>query len=137
MIAIDTNVLVRLLVKDDASQTAQVVALFGRLSKRGERARVSDIVLCELVWVLTRSYGFGRTEVVAVIQKLATARQLALSSTDSVLRAVRAFESGKGDLADYLIREDAVGANCDSVATFDKALLREATFVRVVGAVTE
>ncbi len=129
MIAIDTNVLVRLLVKDDATQTRAVVRLFKGLDADGERARVSDVVMCELVWVLRSCYGFDRGQITTTIRQVLAARQLVFASPDRLLRALGAFETGRGDLADYLIREDARAAGCDSVVTFDKALHKEAAFI--------
>ena len=52
MIALDTNVIVRFLVRDDPAQARRAKALIDRLTEREERAYVSDIVLCELIWVL-------------------------------------------------------------------------------------
>lgn len=129
MIAVDTNVLVRLLVKDDAAQTRRVVSLFRRLDSAGDRAFVSDVVVCEIVWVLHAAYGFPRSKIAKALEQLVAARQLAFDSPDRVLRALRAFEAGSGDLADYLIREHAVAAGCDRVVTFDKALLKDELFV--------
>ena len=129
MIAIDTNVLVRLLVKDDAAQTRAVVRLFKGLHADGDRARVSDVVMCELVWVLRSSYGFNRDQVTSTIKQVLAARQLVFDSPDRLLRALSAFEVGRGDIADYVIREDAKSAGCDSIVTFDKALQKEEMFV--------
>ena len=127
MIALDTNVLVRFLVADDAAQARKAKALVESLSEDA-RAYVPDIVVCELVWVLTRSYGFDRTRVSQALRLLASARQLRLHSADNVLRAIAAFEQGSGDFADYLIRDQAKAAGCKSVLTFDKKLLKEASF---------
>ncbi|MEQ9322547.1 MAG: type II toxin-antitoxin system VapC family toxin [Polyangiaceae bacterium] len=124
MIAVDTNVLVRLLVKDDEAQTRKVVRLFRRLDADRERAYVSDVVICEVVWVLRAAYGFSRSEVSAVLAKVLTARQLGFDSTERLARALHAYETGKGDLADYVIGEHAVAAGCNVVVTFDKTLLR-------------
>ena len=129
MIAVDTNVLARLLVKDDAAQTRKAVQLFRRLDANGERARVSDVVVCELVWVLQSCYGFGREQIVATLELVLAARQLVFDSPDRLHRALRAFEAGRGDVADYLVREDARAAGCDQVATFDRVLLKEEMFV--------
>ena len=52
MIALDTNVLVRFLVEDDARQTAEAAALIKRVVDADGTLFVSDIVLCETVWVL-------------------------------------------------------------------------------------
>ena len=45
--------------------------------------------------------------------------------------ALDAYEAGKGDFADYLIREHARAADCEHVATFDRVQLRERGFVPV------
>ncbi len=128
MIALDTNVLVRFLVRDDKAQARKAKALVDRLGDGDSRGYVSDIVLCELVWVLTRSYRFERRRIVAALGRLAAARQLKFDSVDEIIRAVFAYERGKGDFADYLIREHARGAGCDSIATFDRDLLKDDMF---------
>lgn len=128
MIALDTNVLVRFLVKDDEVQTRRVVGLMKRAQERNEVLYVSEVVLCELVWVLETSYGVGREEIAANMAKLLRARQLGFRNADLVARALDAYQIGRGDLADYLIREDAMLAGADVVATFDKALLKERGF---------
>ena len=128
MIALDTNVLVRFLVRDDPAQARKAKALVDRLTEREERAYVSDIVLCELVWILTRSYRFDRTQVAAAVDGLARAKQLRFDSVDNVLRALSAFEHGKGDFADYLVREHARAAECEKVVTFDEKLLEDELF---------
>ena len=128
MIAFDTNVILRYLLRDDRKQAKKVKALVDRLDRDDERAYVPDIVLCEVVWVLGSAYEFDRKQIVAVLQSLIATRQLAFESTDRLLRSIRAYEGGRGDFADYLIREQAKDAGCDSVKTFDKAVLMEEMF---------
>jgi predicted nucleic-acid-binding protein len=130
MIALDTNILVRFLVEDDATQSARAAALVQRAVERDEEMFVSHIVLCEVVWVLQASYRVQREEIVAVLRRLMTARHLRLDSPDILDRALSAFETGRGDFADYVIREQAMEAGCTSVATFDRALLKESGFAR-------
>ena len=130
MIALDTNVLVRFLVRDDDAQAKRASALVDRLTEREERAYVSDIVLCELVWVLDRSYRYQRAEIVSAIAALAGGRQLRFDSTDNIRRALAAFASGKGDFSDYLVREHALAADCERVVTFDELLLADSSFSR-------
>ena len=107
MTALDTNVLIRFLVGDDRAQARKARALVNRLEMDEERGYVSDIVLCEMVWVLGRSHGFDRTRIAETLKRLVTARQLRFDSVDGVLRALLAYENGKADFADYLIREHA------------------------------
>ena len=56
MIGIDTNLLVRYFVQDDARQVRQVDELIDLALRTGERLRISDIMLSELVWVLKTIY---------------------------------------------------------------------------------
>jgi predicted nucleic-acid-binding protein len=129
VIALDTNILVRYLVRDDPAQARRAKALVDRLDAAGERAFVSDVVICEVVWVLRRAYRFDRQPIAGVVRQLLSARQLAFGSTDRLWRAVRAFDAGNGDFSDYVVREHAKDAGCDAVATFDKALHAENGFV--------
>jgi len=125
MIALDTNVLVRFLVEDDAAQTAKATALIERTVSDGATLFISDVVLCETVWVLTARYGFSRAEVAAVLRRLLDAEHLSFATPAQHSRALAAFSAGKGDFADYVIREHGLAAGCSAVATFDQALLKE------------
>lgn len=129
MIALDTNVLVRYLVEDDAKQTATAAALIDRVIADDETLFISDVVVCETVWMLSVSYDFRRKEIADVLRNLLRTRHLTFRDTHQLIRALEAYEAGKGDFADYLIREHARAAGCDTVATFDRVLLREQGFV--------
>jgi len=131
VIALDTNVLVRYLVKDDATQTALAAELIDRVIAADESLFVSDIVVCETVWVLRVSYRVGRSEAAALLRQLFRARHLLFRAVDQLSRALEAYAAGKGDFADYVIREHARAADCESVATFDTVLVRERGFVAV------
>ena len=84
--------------------------------------------LCQY-WVLRRSYRLTRSETAAVLHRLLAARQLEFAARDAVTRALRRFETGKGDFSDYLIAQQAAANGADRVATFDRALLAESGFV--------
>ena len=128
MIALDTNVLVRFLVEDEPKQNAQARDLIRRTIEAGASCFVSHIVLCELVWVLETSYGIARQTIADHLHALLRARHFEFSSLDESFRALKAFQAGRGDFADYLIREQARSAGCEKVATFDRSLTREAGF---------
>jgi predicted nucleic-acid-binding protein len=129
VIALDTNVLVRYLVEDDVKQTALAAALIERAVADDETLFVSEIVVCETVWVLSAAYKVGRKEIAAVLRNLFRARHLSFRAVEQLIRALDAYEAGKGNFADYLVREHGRAADCDSVATFDRALLKEKGFV--------
>lgn len=129
MIGLDTNVLVRFLVRDDEDQHRRAVDLFRRGVDEGETFFVGEVVLAEVVWVLASRYRCGREEIARVVRQLTEVQELALESTDRVVRALRAFERGRGGFADYLIAERARDAGCSSVATFNRALHADSGFV--------
>lgn len=130
MIALDTGVLVRFVVADDAEQASRAKALVARADSRGEALFVSDVVLCELVWVLQAAYRFSRPVIAQTLGRLLLARALTFRDSSALARAVDGFAKGKGDFADYVILAHARAARCENVATFDRALLKEAHFVR-------
>ena len=125
MIGLDTNVLVRFLVKDDEEQHMRTVRLLRRAAEEGEALFVGDVVLAEVVWVLQVRYGLGRAEIASTVRALLEAEHLAFESTDRCLRALRRLEAGRGGFADYLIAERASDEGCANLATFDQALLSE------------
>jgi predicted nucleic-acid-binding protein len=131
VIGLDTNVLVRYLVEDDASQSRRASKLIDDAVERGEELFISDVVMCETVWVLSSAYGFSRAEICDVLGQLLRARSVVFTSSDRLARSLKAFRKGKGDFADYLIRELATAAGAESVATFDRKLLREAGFSKL------
>lgn len=128
MIALDTNVLVRFLVEDDPAQSAAAAALIDHAVDVGDEIFVSDIVLCETVWVLSGSYRVARPTIVDALRELLRARHLTFTAPDQLSRALDAFARNRGDFADYLIREHARAAGCETVATFDRALLHHPGF---------
>ena len=66
MHGVDTNVLVRLVTQDDGRQASIVDDLIGRAVAQGDKLLINSVVLCELVWVLRRAYGYVRDEIVPV-----------------------------------------------------------------------
>jgi predicted nucleic-acid-binding protein len=126
VIAIDTNVLVRFLTADDAAQYAAAAGLIHGSSSRS--LFVSDVVLCELAWVLDAVYQLGPEEIARGLRGMRATEQFAFEDPDRIDRALTAFESGRGDFADYVIRERGLAAGCAEVATFDRVLQKEPGF---------
>lgn len=123
MIAVDTNVLVRLLVEDDAAQAAKSRALFDKLAEAGETAWVSDTVLVELLWTLARVYARPRDELARAVRALLVHASVTLESPAAVNDALTHFNQGV-DFADCLLAVKAQRAGCHELATFDKGMKR-------------
>lgn len=122
MIGLDTNVLVRFLVADDRDQAARATALLGHVQQAEESAYLTGIVLCELVWVLDRGYGYAKPVIGDTLERILLTSQFEVEDRDGVWRALEAYRGGRGDFADYLIGERNRAAGCSRTATFDRAL---------------
>ncbi len=128
MIALDTNVLVRFLVADDQAQYSRAKRMIEGALTSGEGLFVSDVVLCETVWVLSSTYKLDRAEVGGLLAEILATTDISIRGVDSARRALANFIAFKGGFADYLIRDHATLVGCGTVATFDKALLKEPGF---------
>ena len=124
MMGLDTNVLVRFLVRDDLGQHRRAVDLLARGPAEGVVFFIGDIVLAELSWVLRSAYGLSRDEIARAVGALLEAEHLEFESADRVRRALDAYGEGRAGFADHLLLERARDAGCESVATFDAALIR-------------
>ncbi len=131
MIALDTNVLVRYLVADEPRQSRAAARLIEAAADQGQSIFISQIVLCELVWVLSYAYELTRKEIATMLNDLRRAAQVEIEDPDQVGRAVERYASSRGDFADYLIAERAVVRGCTSVATFDRVLRIDPRFLSV------
>ena len=134
MITLDTNVLVRIFVEpteedDTRRQRERARAFVLGAAARGEQFFVPDVVVCESVWVMRSQFGKRRGDLLAYLHDLLHAAGLTFEDLERLARAYDAFARGKGDFADYLIRERGREAGCRDVLTFDQALLREDGFV--------
>ena len=131
MIAVDTNVLLRLLVGDDPSQAAKARRLFDRADAEQKTIWVSDTVLVELVWTLARAYSRDRADIVKALRTLSSHATVVLESAAAVRDATDAFERGRADFADCLLCVKAQMVGCDEVASFDRSM-RALPAVRVL-----
>ena len=115
MLAIDTNVLVRLLTRDD---TAQVSAAEAFVSKG---AWVSHLVLAETFWVLDSVYDLSRVQIATAVEMLLNHKELSLQDADVVTAALDHYRRRPAvELSDCLVLEIARKSGHLPVATFDR-----------------
>ncbi len=127
MIALDTNLLVRLLTNDDPRQAAKVQAWLKSNATPKNPAYVDHVVLCELGWVLERSYGYGRAEVHGALAALLAHDHLRLESPALVRQALLLYAAGPAEFLDYLLAARTQAAGYSPVLTLDKKAARTAT----------
>ena len=118
MIAFDTNVLLRLFVRDHPEQAKAVTTLLGDAGPGS--VRISTIVLAELVWTLQRRYRLEKVGLIATLQSLLTRTELEIEGRSAVMTAIRWYELGNADFVDYLIAALNREAGAAPTFTFDR-----------------
>lgn len=117
-ITVDTNVLVRAVVRDDLEQARAA----DNALKGATVIALSLPCLCEFVWVLQRVYGLTAIDIASAIRTL-LATENVHADDDLVEAGLRMLEAG-GDFADAIIAEDGVRRGGDTFVSFDKRAVR-------------
>lgn len=123
MTAIDTDVLVRYLVRDDAEQAEAARALLEGLTRERPGFVCGEAVV-EVVWVLERVYRFGRVEIADVLLELLATDCLVFESADDVIRSVLRYRQGGPGFSDLMTLAAANRAEALPLHTFDGRLAR-------------
>ncbi len=117
MIALDTNVILRYLVQDDAEQSAAATRLFERRLSTAEPGFVSLIVVCEVVWTLTSAYRQTRAAIAEALTLLIAAKEIEVEFSDIVSQALGDRPTG---IVDAIIHRRGLARGCETTLTFDR-----------------
>ncbi len=119
MIALDTNVLVRYLVADDARQAEAARLLLEGLTT-DRPGFICREVIVELVWVLRRAYGFSRDRIATVLENLVATEALEVEAADDVARAAVSYRRGGAGFSDLMVVAAAKRVGAGTLYTFDR-----------------
>src|SRR6185312_12711920 len=100
MLGIDTNVLVRYLVRDDQLQYEKARRLINREVGKGEPVMVSLLVLLETEWVLRSRYELAKAEVLGAVSALLDAADIVFEDEPSIEHAVHSWKDSGAEFAD-------------------------------------
>ena len=128
MIALDSNVLIRLLIEDDPAQADLARRLIDSARERGDHCFISDPVLCDVEWVLDSAYGASRRDVATALQNIVASPFFAFDDAASRNSALDRFCRGKADFSDYLLGKRAQKRGARTTYTSDRALRDEEGF---------
>ncbi len=117
MKALDTNMLLRFVIRDDENQFAKARDFLNSRSA-DDPAFISLIVLVEFVWTLRQRYGRNRREILSLVTILLETRELAFEDEDELSTIIA--DADRGELADHLISYCARRAGCSATVTFDQ-----------------
>jgi predicted nucleic-acid-binding protein len=117
MIAVDTNLLVRILTNDDPIQARRAIKILN-----SDDIFIPKTVLLETEWVLRHAYEIGRSNIIIGFQKLLGLPNVNVEDPDSIYQAISWYEN-KFDFADAL--HLASSRRCTSFATYDSSLIKK------------
>jgi predicted nucleic-acid-binding protein len=119
MTAVDTNILVRFLVRDHEAKAQRVRDRFKSAEKNNEILWISQLVVLELIWVLESAYKKSRTEIVTTLQQLRQIHIFEFESGNAIDRMILDATKYKADISDILIGHTANQSGCKETITFD------------------
>ena len=122
MIGLDTNVLLRLLLDDDAAQAARIDKLFDTHVQAPGSAHIADVVLAEAIWTLGSVYGQPKAALVKALEALIAQPAYAFENRAAVEQALAAYAGSRAGFSDCLIVAKNAASGCSFTATFDRAL---------------
>ena len=123
MIALDTNVLVRYLVDDDAEQAKAARALLEGLTSERPGFVCREVAI-EVVWVLERAYRFRPAQIADVLVELIATDSIVVEAADDVARAAFSYRQGGVGFSDLMILSAVARVGAAPLHTFDRRLAR-------------
>ncbi len=121
MAALDTNVLLRWLVRDDAPQSAQAGRLIDAAVRAGDTLYIPITVALELEWVLRSRYEFDKVTIVNTFASLLASVELSFQSETALEIGLQLSQQGKADFSDGVHIGLAQVAGESKLWTFDQA----------------
>lgn len=119
MLGLDTNVLVRFLVRDDEEQFERAQRLIKKELQQKEPVLISLLVLMETEWVLRSRYELTKTDILGVFSSLLEAAELEFEDEATVEEAIFVWRDSAAQFADCLINARHRRLGCAATATFD------------------
>jgi predicted nucleic-acid-binding protein len=119
---LDTNVLVRFLVRDDEAQWEIADRYINQAFQVNETCLIKNVVLCEVLWVLRSRYKLNRAKLIEIVELLTQTELFVFENRAAVLWSVQQMKQGSADFSDYFIAYINEQAGCQETASFDAQL---------------
>jgi predicted nucleic-acid-binding protein len=124
MIGLDTNIVVRLAVRDDARQVAEIAILLDQQMAQGQPCSISVPVLLEAGWVLQTTYGYSKAALLHWLDAVLASEQFFVASETALHAAIETYRKTKIDFAGALIVAVNAAHGCTQTITFDKVAIK-------------
>lgn len=129
MLGVDTNVLVRYLVRDDETQFVRAQRLIRRQTSTGRPVFISLLVLVETEWVLRSRYSVSKDDAISTFSGLLDSADVQFEDEPTVEEALFTWKNSSAEFADCLIAARNRKLGCSATASFDSKASRLPGFV--------
>lgn len=129
MIGLDTNVLVRFLVRDDEAQFERARRLIRREAAAGEPVLISLLVMLETEWVLRSRYDLTKVAILTAFSGLLESVEISFEDESSLEQALFLWKDSNVQFADCLIGTRNSTLSCRGTASFDARAVRLPGFI--------
>lgn len=119
-ICVDTNILLRILVKDDADQMEKALAVIKNVHRLGYKLHVLPVAILEVVWVLEKVYRLSSSRIREIVEGIIFTPGLKVEKAQVFLEALRDYEEKNIKFADALMAYWALSENLSGIVTFDR-----------------
>ena len=130
MIGLDTNVIVRYIMQDDARQSRLASTLIEELTA-DDPGFVPLVAVIELVWVLSSSFELARAQIISALEILLQIREIQIERAEVVWRALRMYQGSSADFADCMVERSAAAAGCLRTMTFDRSAAKHCSMTLI------
>jgi predicted nucleic-acid-binding protein len=129
MLGLDTNVLIRYLVRDDETQFEKARKLIRRETAAGRPVCIGLLVLLETEWVLRSRYSLTKPEILGVFTSLLDTDDLRFENEPTIEEALYLWKDATANFADCLIGAQNRRMGCTATVTFDAKAAKLPGFV--------
>jgi predicted nucleic-acid-binding protein len=97
---LDTNVVVRFLVRDDEQQWQIADRYINEALQANEPCLINNIVLCEVVWVLRSRYKLSREKLIETLENILKGNIFVFENREAIEWVIGQMKSGNADFYD-------------------------------------
>ncbi len=120
MYGLDTNVLIRYLLRDDPVQAEQARAMIESAVQSGEPVVICLLTMLESEWVLRSCASLDKKAVISTFRMLLETRDIIIEQEETLEEALYLYENNNTDFADCIMAARYARLGCSAMLTFDK-----------------
>jgi predicted nucleic-acid-binding protein len=120
MYGLDTNVLIRYLLRDDPVQAEQARATIESAVQSGDTIVISLLTMLESEWVLRSCASLDKRAVITTFRMLLETRDIRIEQEETLEEALYQYENNNTDFADCIMATRYARLGCSAMLTFDK-----------------